>query len=184
MQPAPPTAPRSPEPELALAHVLLVAPAGRQVGLTTACLGLVRALDRQRVRVAFAKPIASRGDDRSVELVRLGAQLEAPQPIGRAAAEALLAVGDDQTLMERVVALCGRAAEGADVLVVEGMRPEPGMVYSTRVNALMLKALDAELVLVGSPRGESEAELAHAMAIAAHGFGGSVEGRAIGCILN
>ena len=35
-----------------MAHVLLLAPAGRQVGLTTACLGLVRALDRQGVRVA------------------------------------------------------------------------------------------------------------------------------------
>ena len=43
---------------------LLVAPAGRQVGLTTVCLGLVRALDRQGVRVAFAKPIAARGEDR------------------------------------------------------------------------------------------------------------------------
>ena len=45
------------------------------------------------------------------------------------------------------------------------------MVYRTRVNALMLRALDAELVLVGSPRGETPAELASAMAIAAHGFG-------------
>ena len=37
-------------------HTLLVAPAGRQVGLTTACLGLVRALDREGLRVAFVKP--------------------------------------------------------------------------------------------------------------------------------
>ncbi|HEX9288093.1 MAG TPA: phosphate acetyltransferase [Anaeromyxobacteraceae bacterium] len=167
-----------------MAHILLVAPAGRQVGLTTACLGLVRALDRQRVRVAFVKPIATRGDDRSVALMKLGAQLAPPEPIGRDVAEAFLATGDDQTLMERVVALCSAAAEGADVLVVEGMRPEPGIVYSSRVNGLMLKALDAELVLVASPRGESEAELAHAVAIAAHGYGALAEGRSVGCILN
>ena len=165
-------------------HTLLVAPAGRQVGLTTVCLGLVRALDRLGVRVAFARPIAARRDDRAAALMRLGAHLDPPEPISRTAAEDLLASGDDQTLLEQVVALCARAAEDAEVLVVEGMAPEPGIVYSTRVNALMLKALDAELVLVGSPRGEAPAELAGAMAIAAHGFGPAAEGRAVGCILN
>src|ERR1700694_1076566 len=99
-----------------MAHILLVAPAGRQVGLTTACLGLVRALDRQRVRVAFVMPIAGRGDDRSVALMKLGALLDPPAPIGRDVAEALLKAGDDQTLMERVVALCSSAAAGSDVL--------------------------------------------------------------------
>jgi phosphate acetyltransferase len=167
-----------------MAHVLLLAPAGRQVGLTTACLGLVRALDRQGVRVAFAKPIAARGEDRVSTLVRLGSSLSPPEPISRADADDLLASGDDQTLMERVVALCARAAEGADVLVVAGMWPEPGMVHSTRVNALMLKALDAELVLVGSPRGETPAELANAMAIAARGLGGFGDGETVRCFLN
>ena len=167
-----------------MAHTLLVAPAGRQVGLTTACLGLVRALDRQGVRVAFAKPIAARGEDRVSALMRLGANLAPPEPISRAEADDLLARGDDQTLMERVVALCAGAAEGADVLVVAGMWPEPGMVHSSRVNALMLKALDAELVLVGSPRGETPSELAHSMAIAARSLGGLAEGGPVRCVLN
>jgi len=167
-----------------MAHTLLVAPAGRQVGLTTACLGLVRALDRRGVRVAFAKPIAARGEDRVSTLVRLGAQLSPPASIPRAEADDLLAAGDDQTLMERVVALCAQAADGADVLVVAGMWPEPGMVHSSRVNALMLKALDAELVLVGSPRGETPEELASAMAIAARGLGALSDGAAVSCFLN
>jgi phosphate acetyltransferase len=167
-----------------MAHVLLVAPAGRQVGLTTACLGLVRAFDRQGVRVAFAKPIAARGEDRVSALVQLGSGAPPPEPIPRAVADDLLASGDDQTLMERVVALCARAAEGADVLVVAGMWPEPGMVHSSRVNALMLKALDAELVLVGSPGGETPAELANAIAIAARGLGGLADGAPASCFLN
>jgi phosphate acetyltransferase len=153
-----------------MAHTLLVAPAGRQVGLTTVCLGLVRALDREGVRVAFVKPVAAR-TSRSAKLMKLGANLNPPEPISRAVADEMLAAGDDQTLMEKVVELCGRAAAGADVLVVEGMAPEQGMVHSTRVNALMLKALDAELVLVGSPGDESPGELGSAMAIAAQGYG-------------
>ena len=165
-------------------QTLVVAPAGRQVGLTTVCLGLVRALDRQGVRVAFAKPIAARGEDRVSMLMRLGAHVSPPEPISRNEADDLLARGDDQLLMERVVAICSRAAEGADVLVVAGMWPEPGMVHSSRVNALMLKALDAELVLVGSPRGETPAELANAMAIAARGLGAFEEGGTVSCVLN
>ncbi|MFL5300699.1 MAG: DRTGG domain-containing protein, partial [Anaeromyxobacteraceae bacterium] len=167
-----------------MAHTLLLAPAGRQVGLTTACLGLVRALDRRGVRVGFAKPIAARGEDRVSTLVRLGANLSSPAPIPRKEADDLLASGDDQTLLERVVALCAEAAEGVDVLVVAGMWPEPGMVHSSRVNALMLKALDAELVVVGSPRGETPGELANAIAIAARGLGGFADGGTVSCILN
>jgi phosphate acetyltransferase len=165
-------------------RTLLVAPAGRQVGLTTVCLGLVRALDRLGVRVAFAKPLATRGEDASVALLKLGARLEPPAPIARSVAEELLASGDDQTLMEHVVASCAKAAAGAEILVVEGMVPEPGMVWSSRVNGLMLRALDAELVLVGAPRDASPAEIADAMAIAARGLGALGDGRVVGAVLN
>lgn len=161
-------------------RTLLVAPAGRQVGLTTACLGLVRALDRQGVRVAFAKPVTARGEDPSIPLVRLGAHLAPPAPIDRAEAEALLAAGDEQTLLERVVALCAEAGEGADVLVVEGMAPEAGIVWSARLNALVLRALDAELVLVGAAGDGTPERLADAVAIAARGY--AAEGA--GCVLN
>ncbi|MFL5272324.1 MAG: phosphate acetyltransferase [Anaeromyxobacteraceae bacterium] len=165
-------------------HILLVAPAGRTVGLTSVCLGIVRALDRQGVRVAFAKPISARGQEHSVALMRLGANLHPPAPISRNVAEELLAAGDDQTLMEHVVALCTGAAERADVLVVEGMVPEVGMVWATRVNALMLRALDAELILVAAPRGQTPAEVADGVAIAARGYGPHAEGRSIDAILN
>jgi phosphate acetyltransferase len=165
-------------------HTLLVAPAGRHVGLTTACLGIVRALDRQGLRVAFVKPIAGRGEDHSVALMQLGAHLSPPAPVTRQVAEELLAHGDDQTLMEHVVAIAAKAGQGADVLVAEGMVPEPGMVYSTRVNALMMRALDADLVLVASPRDQSPAEIAGAVAIAARGYGAQNEGRPVSCVLN
>lgn len=165
-------------------RTLLVAPAGRRVGLTTICLGLVRAFDRMGVRVALVKPIAARGADHTVEVSRKGAHLDTPEPIPRQVVEELLAKGEDQTLMEMVVAIAGKAAEGADVLVAEGMIPESGMVYSGRVNALMMKALDAELILVASPDQETAAEIADAVAIAARGYGALTEGRNVGCVLN
>lgn len=163
---------------------LLIAAAGRRVGLTTACLGLVRALDRQGLRVAFVKPIANREGTDSAALVSLGAHISPPAGVPRQLADELLAAGDDQTLMEYVVEVANRAADGADVLIAEGLSPEAGMVHSTRVNALMMRALDAELVLVGSPRGETPSEVAATVAIAARGFGAIAEGRTVGCILN
>ena len=163
---------------------VLVAPAGRRVGLTTACLGMVRALDRQGLRVGFVKPIANREVNDSATLVAQGTGLTPPRSVPRAKAEELLAAGDDQTLMEHVVEVCGEAGRGVDVLIVEGMNPEAGMVHATRVNALMLKALDAELVLVAAPRSQNPAETAEALAIAARGYGALPEGRQVGCVLN
>lgn len=163
---------------------VLVAPAGRGVGITTACLGIVRALDREGIRVAFAKPVANREPDHTIPLLSLGAHFAIPPAVPRAEAEGLLADGDDQTLMERVVAIADQAGEDVDVLVVQGMHPEMGMVHSSRVNALMLKALDAELVLVAAPSDQTAAELAETVAIAARGFGALSDGRTVGAILN
>lgn len=167
-----------------MATTILVAPAGRRVGLTTACLGLVRALDRQGVRVSFVKPIANREVSQSTELVALGAHILPVKSVPIHTAEDLLAAGDDQTLMEHVVELAGKASVGADVLIVEGMNPEPGIVHASRVNDLMFKALDAELVLVAAPRSQNALEVADAIAIAAHGYGPQPEGRPVRCILN
>ena len=163
---------------------ILVAPAGRRVGLTTACLGLVRALDRQGVRVAFVKPVANREVSQSAELMALGAHILPVKSVPIHTAEVLLAAGDDQTLMEHVVEIAGKAGVGADVLIVEGMNPEPGIVHASRVNELMLKALDAELVFVAAPRSQNAAEVADAIAIAARGYGALAEGRQVSCILN
>lgn len=165
-------------------RTLFVAPAGRSVGLTTAALGLVRALDRQGVRVAFAKPISTRTLDRSVALVKLGSALQPPEPLARKLVEDLLSTGDEQTLLEQVVAICSQAAEGADVLVVEGMVAEGGAAYAMRINGLMLRALDAELVLVGAPVDQTATEFADALSIAARGFGELAESQKVSCILN
>jgi len=167
-----------------LPTTILVAPAGRRVGLTTACLGLVRALDRQGVRVAFVKPVANREVSQSAELMALGAHILPVKSVPIHVAEDLLAAGDDQTLMEHVVEIAGKAGVGADVLIVEGMNPEPGIMHASRVNELMLKALDAELVFVAAPRSQNAMEVADAIAIAARGYGPLPEGRQVSCILN
>ena len=162
---------------------ILVAPAGHGVGLTTACLGIVRALDRQGLRVGFVKPIANRRQIQTSALMTLVGHSAEPS-LDRDVSDELLASGDDQLLMEHVVEVAGRAGQQVDVLVVEAMALEPGVVYATRVNQLMLKALDAELVLVASPRRETPEHVAEQLASAARGYGVLSDGRRVACILN
>jgi phosphate acetyltransferase len=154
-------------------HAILVAPAARAVGLTSVSLGIVHALERRGVRVAFVKPIAQPSDgtaDSSRSLVAAGTSLRPPEPIPRSEADELLGANRDQDLMELVVALCQKAAGGADVLVIEGMVPDHGMIHATRVNSLMCKAMDAELVLVTAPGHLAPATVMDGVHIAAHGF--------------
>ncbi len=55
-------------------HNFFIAPTGFGVGLTSICLGMVRALDRAGLKVRFFKPIAQphpgdEGPERSSELI-------------------------------------------------------------------------------------------------------------------
>ncbi len=168
-------------------QALLLAPAGHGVGLTSIALGVVRALDRQGIRVGFCKPIAQPdGDgtpDSSTALIKLGATIDAPQPLAASRVLELLSNGDEQVLMEEAVARFQQAARGNDVVVVEGLVPQAGMVHAMRVNHLLAKALDAEVLLVTAPNDETPAQLAAAVAIAARGFG-LTEGRQAGVVVN
>jgi phosphate acetyltransferase len=164
---------------------LLVVPTAQGVGLTSVCLGIVRALDRLGVPFAFVKPISqSEGRDRSSALVRLVTSLQPPDSIPQEEAERLLGLGDEDVLMEHVVERIQRAAGDAQVLVIEGLATTPRATYSTRVNAAMAQALDAELVLVGRPLHPDPVRVADAIDIAARAYGEAVSDSQRSCILN
>ncbi len=173
-------------------HILLTVPTGHGVGLTSASLALVRAFDRQGVRVAFCKPIAQprpgdSGPERSSALVALASALQPPEPLSLARVEQLLAVGDDQRLMEEVVARCEPLFAQADVIVVEGLVPSTELTYSSRINQALSRTLDAEVVLVGRPTAQAAQaadDVAEAMAIAAGLYADGESHRVVGCILN
>jgi len=137
-----------------MARVLLVVPTGHGAGLTSTCLGLVRALDARGVAVGFHKPLAqsSRGadTDRSVALVRLTTTLDPAEPIAAARVVERLSRGEVDDLMEEVVAAAEKVLAEHDVVVVEGLAPSADQVFSGRVNQALATALDADVLLVGS----------------------------------
>ncbi|HEU4741731.1 MAG TPA: phosphate acetyltransferase [Meiothermus sp.] len=151
---------------------LFVAPVSANVGLTSAALGLVRALQRAAFKVGFCKPIAQDHGptDHSTHFAREIGHLEAPAPIPLERTEALLSQQETDTLMEEVVGLYQRAAAGQDVVVVEGIALTSRNPYASALNPQMARTLGAGVVLVASLADGDTAELAEGLEIAARDF--------------
>jgi phosphate acetyltransferase len=170
---------------------LLLAPTESGVGLTTICLGMLHALDQKGLRVAFCKPFGhlnEQGLDRSVELIRHYTELQPPQPLPCSRAKALLAGNQPDLLMEEVIALRQHVLEAAehkpDVLILEGVNAASDDHLLAQLNTLMARSLDAQVILVTTPLGQSVAELNQRLEVTANLFGGISAHRVAGCVLN
>lgn len=166
-----------------------LAPSGNSVGLTSATLGLVRALDQVGLRVAFCKPIAQHAGkpdvmDPSLLFLSETQQLTPPQPILLSEAQQRLANGEIEQLMEDVVNLCSQTAQDADVLVVEGLVLQDDAQFINRINSHMASTLDSHIILVAAQNNLSYSEFNRHINISANYFGGTGESKVLGCILN
>jgi phosphate acetyltransferase len=172
-----------------MARSLLVAPAAEDVGLARTCLGLLRALDRGGVHVAYVKPVAQpRTDgspDRSAALVSAITTLRPPEPLSTAELERQLGEGGLEVVLEKIVAAWAPIYDKSDVVVVEGLSLGPSKLYATSLNQALARALDAEVLLVGSwsqkPHGVED--LAEQLAIAAGGYNSAENVRVVGCVV-
>jgi phosphate acetyltransferase len=172
-----------------MSRTLLVVPTGHGVGLTATCLGLVNALQQLGVNVGFYKPLAQprargTGSDRSTALIRLTSALRPPEPIAADLVERRLSENALDNLMEEVVAAAEPLIAAHDVVVVEGLVPSSELVYASRVNVAVAKALDADVLLVGALGDDAVEHLAETMAIAARTYQASEHDRVVGAVVN
>jgi phosphate acetyltransferase len=177
-----------------MARSLLVAPAAEDVGLARTCLGLLRALDRAGVKIAFVKPVAQPrpdgGPDRSAALVAAVTPLRPQDPLTTADLEGQL--GQDRmgkarldVVLEKIVAAWEPIYAGSDVVVVEGLSSGPSKLYVSAVNQALARSLDAEVLLVGQwPPDAAVEPLAGQLAIAASGYASGEQGRVVGCVVH
>ena len=170
-------------------YTYFISATGAGTGLTSVCLGLVRALEQLGVRVAFCKPIAQqfgleKGPERSTQLVNLTLGLHPAKPIQLSYAQQQLALGQADRLMEDVIQMSQTSGEEADILIVEGLVPVAEENYIAELNRNMAKALDADVILVSAKNTDSTAQLNERIKMTASLFGGIHHKRVIGCILN
>jgi len=172
-----------------MAKNLFIAPTDLRSGLTSVCMGLVRALDHIGVRVGFFKPIAqsSHGDDldQSVHFIRARTNLNPPDPIGLQQAQKRVNRGESDQLMEDIVERYHEAARNVDVVVVEGLVPDRTETYIQRLNIELARNLDAQVILVSAPGERSPAEVDEILEFSARLFSESkTHEHVIGAILN
>ncbi|WP_375737419.1 phosphate acetyltransferase [Pseudomonas boanensis] len=170
-------------------HTFFIAPTGFGVGLTSTSLGLVRALELAGLKVGFLKPIAQPhpgdvGPERSTELIARTHGLTPPKPLGLSQVERMLADGQLDELLNEIVDLHQQAAQGKDVVIVEGMVPTRHASYAARINFHLAKSLDADVMLVSAPEDETLGELSDRLEIQAQQFGGPRDPKMLGVILN
>ena len=172
-----------------MARSLLVAPVADHSALARTCLGLLRALDRRGVKVAFVKPVAQPsadgGPDRSAELVAAITALRPPEPLSTAQLEQQLGEGELEVVLEKIVAAWEPVYGGSDVVVIEGISPAPSRLYASTLNEALARALDADVVLSGKWPADGDAEvLAEQFAIAASGYVAGEQARVVGCVIH
>ena len=189
-----------------MACTLLVVPTAPGVGVARTCLGLVRALDRRGVNVAFVKPVAQpRHDgspDRSAALVAAISALRPAEPLSTAQLEQQLGAGGVDAVLEKTVAAWEPVYERSDVVIVEGLSPGPAWLYASEINQALARALDADVLVVGRwptadegrqdragqgagpdlPKGMIE-DLAETLAITASGYLSGERARVVGCVI-
>lgn len=171
-------------------QTILLVPTGTGIGLTSAALGLIRALDYSGIKAGFMKPFLQDDPqdkqhrlDSSSDLARHAFDLEPPASINRQRVERYLVDGNLDDLMEEVVAMSHSLGDDYDVIICEGLVSTTNTTYATQLNRSLANALDADIILVSTADINNPEQLADKLDVYAQDFGGMTDERTLGCIL-
>ncbi len=136
-------------------HTFITIPVGKNTGLTSISIGLVRTLDRLGVPVGFFKalgqPHPGQTFDRSTAYLRETSTLNPPEPVAADTVKEAIANGRIDDLMEEVVSQFEKLPQEQEAVIVEGMVPTADLPSAHTLNASLARALNAEVVLVTRP---------------------------------
>ena len=171
-------------------QTILLVPISRGIGVTSAALGLIRALDYNGVKAAFMKPFLQDDTldkqnslDSSSALIMHAFGLTPPKSINRQRVERM--IGDDNLdeLMEEVVENYQSIGSDQDVIICEGLVATTEASYASQINRAIAHALDAKIIFVSTVDTSNPAHLADKLDVHAREFGGIASERILGCIL-
>ncbi|SHK63516.1 phosphate acetyltransferase [Marinobacter antarcticus] len=177
-----------------MAKSLFIAPTSMDSGLTSVCLGLLRAMERVGISVGFYKPfyqsvnlgesLHNAVNDSSVTFVRSRSHLQPPDPIPLKKAQQWLNRGKSDLLMETVVGEYQKVARDVDVVIIEGLVPDRSEAYIARLNVEVARNLGSDVVLVSTPGKSSANELDEELDFSARLFSDASAQDVIAVILN
>lgn len=164
---------------------LFIAPTGLDSGLTSISLGLARALDAQGLKVGFIKPVAPNYQDseRSTVLARSILNLTTPDPMPLDLVQQRISDGLIDRVLEDVVAMHAVASPGYDIMLIEGLVPDRSEPYTAKMNASIIKALNAEVLLVSNGCNRTLNQVRSELRLQISIFGGE-DAHILGCLIN
>ncbi|WP_174493742.1 phosphate acetyltransferase [Acinetobacter sp. Marseille-Q1623] len=164
---------------------ILLVPTGEGVGLTSACLGLIYALDCQGVKAGFLKPFSQdekAESDRTTALYRHVSKTETVEPIPYAKLNHLLNTGETDELLEEAVRLHREVARTHDIIIVEGLVPNARDAFASEINASLAQALDAKVIFVSNANIAKPEQTAEKVEAQLRYFGGAASARNVGVL--
>ncbi|MCG9631761.1 phosphate acetyltransferase [Vibrio sp. Isolate30] len=172
-----------------MSRTIMLIPTSAGVGLTSASMGVLRAMERKGVKVSFYKPISqprSGGDqpDLTSTIVGTSSDVKIGQPLAMSVAESLIGNDNMDELLETVVERYNQINKDADVTLIEGLVPTRKHPFANQVNAEIAATLGAEIVLVATPGTDNPAQLKERIEVACSNFGGTKNKNISGVIIN
>ena len=132
---------------------ILLVPTGEGVGLTSASLGLVYALECQGVKAGFLKPFSQEKNqpvDGTTALYRHLSNSETVEPIPYTKLIQQINQDESDELLEEAVRLHRQIAKNHDLIIVEGLFPNSRDAFASEMNATLAQALDAKVIIVSN----------------------------------
>ncbi len=172
-----------------MSYIFFVAPTNAGVGLTSVCLGLVRAMDQVGVSVGFCKPIEQsntqdKGPERSTTLLNAIMGFNPAKPLSFEYAQQKMERRLGDQLMEEVIQVYEQSNNHYDVMIVEGLAPTAQDNFIMKLNVHIARTLTSDVILVSARGSITKEHLNNRIRRTASLFGGLDNNRVVGCILN
>ncbi|MCE0495207.1 phosphate acetyltransferase [Vibrio salinus] len=172
-----------------MSRIIMLIPIGTQVGLTSVSLGVLRAVERQRLSVSFFKPIAQprldfRQPDLTTSIIERNSSVQVSEPFSMTYAENLIRNEQTDVLLEQIVARSKDMTKNSDITLIEGLLSTRQHPFADQLNLRVAETLDAEIVFVTAQGGESPAQIKEHIEVACSGFGGARNQKISGVIVN
>ncbi|MCK4089418.1 phosphate acetyltransferase [Acinetobacter radioresistens] len=167
-------------------NTILLIPTGEGVGLTSACLGMIYALDCNGIKAGFLKPFSEsfqeNDQNRTTSLFEHLFQTSTVEPIAYERVSQLIALEEMDELLEEAVSLHRSVATKHDVIIVEGLLPNHEDQFAGELNAALAQALDAKVILVSTADVQNPRKTAEKIEAHLRQFGGAASERTAGVL--
>ncbi|MEA9391916.1 phosphate acetyltransferase [Acerihabitans sp. TG2] len=172
-----------------MARTIMLIPTDVSVGLSSVSLGVIRAMEREGVRLSVYKPIAQQRDgcahpDQTTAIVSANSSIPVAQPLDMSYVETLLGSNQQALLMEEIVARYHANLRGAQVVLIEGLMLTRRHQFANALNYDIAKTLQAEIVFVTTLGTHTPAQFAERLELARANFGGRRNRAITGVIVN